>query len=625
MEEQVLTRIANRLWKCPFEGELFHSCEDLLFHLVGSHSENIARTRRIPGKVFLGDVEAPSKLILCGHCLSFGVPDAPGRYPISEIDLHVRNEHSGPSEVASLALKVTEDPLLILRFVEEQAGEDVCICMSEGCGELFGNMDRIAHHWIESHCSSVTTDDVRRAIEIDPDRFGAEIEGALSHSLRETLSRRHLLSAPEDGYQIHHTPDVPRVRSRAAESIVYIDRERVRLPITELAKLLEFECLYPEDETEGNEPWSLGRRQEICLELRFCNIIDGFIPLVKEFRRILPPMADGDRIQVEWRDDPDVRFDCKVSKTKRAVYNLEGKLKHLFQTLPAGVRLYVSRVGVRQYLLYVNRQPHRVRNCKLFEADGDAGWRLSICDSDVEWETGDDVFRHQLTFNQMEAMHFEAKRTHLSIRDAVYEVMSEIGRENAVHVRAVYDAVFLRLRTCSIAAVWAQFRPEHVCYRRISPGWYCFDPSRPFPMVRNRALENSASMGSQGHAPATRIRILVRWSELIDRPHADEVFLTDSAAQTQAEFLGALIRMWGPSMARRLTETPVSRRYPLTENPEVDFLNPVRGTPYPHKRVPNTSLYILTNTSNREKCDDIRRLIRQLGFPFGSVEATIVP
>jgi hypothetical protein len=38
-------------------------------------------------------------------------------------------------------------------------------------------------------------------------------------------------------------------------------------------------------------------------------------------------------------------------------------------------------------------------------------------------------------------------------------------------VRVVHDAVFLWMRTCSLAAVWAQFRAEHTCYVRAQPGW----------------------------------------------------------------------------------------------------------------------------------------------------------
>jgi len=96
-----------------------------------------------------------------------------------------------------------------------------------------------------------------------------------------------------------------------------------------------------------------------------------------------------------------------------------------------------------------------VRNLKVFVSDGLGGWKVEFHDAEVEWETGDEVFRHQLTFQQMEALHDEARRKKLSVRDAVYDVMKLLAQSERVHVRTVYDAVFLWVRTCSLAAVWA--------------------------------------------------------------------------------------------------------------------------------------------------------------------------
>ena len=39
------------------------------------------------------------------------------------------------------------------------------------------------------------------------------------------------------------------------------------------------------------------------------------------------------------------------------------------------------------------------------------------------------------------------------------------------------------MRTCSLGAVWAQFRPEHECYERVESCRYRFNPSGRFPEV----------------------------------------------------------------------------------------------------------------------------------------------
>ena len=61
--------------------------------------------------------------------------------------------------------------------------------------------------------------------------------------------------------------------------------------------------------------------------------------------------------------------------------------------------------------------------------DGHGGWRVEIHDQEpVEWETGDEIFRHQLTFQEMEALWQEARTINLSVRDAVHEVMKRLMR-----------------------------------------------------------------------------------------------------------------------------------------------------------------------------------------------------
>jgi len=252
----------------------------------------------------------------------------------------------------------------------------------------------------------------------------------LAESLVETADEetRQRLSAqePDDGYVIHHCPNVPRVRSRPSEHIVFIEREAVNLTDLEMGKLLECEGLDYEDEIRPDEIWSESKHRTVFIDLRFCNGIDGYIPLVKEVRGILPPLADGETIEFSWQDDPESWFPCKVSKTKRAIYNLEGKLRQLFELLPSGVRLYITRVGPRRYRLNLNRQPHTVRNCKFFVGDGQCGWKVEFRDENVEWETGDEVFRHQLTFQQIQPGIAVSRFSELT---RYYPVRARLGRD----------------------------------------------------------------------------------------------------------------------------------------------------------------------------------------------------
>lgn len=125
----------------------------------------------------------------------------------------------------------------------------------------------------------------------------------------------------------------------------------------------------------------------------------------------------------------------------------------------------------------------------------------------------------------------------------------------------------------------------------------------------------------------TRIRILVHWSRINPRfsDRKDQSFETNSAAETMANFIGSLIRAFGRQWAERLTSMHVGGKYPLSRNPTVDFLNPVNGTIYGNKLVPNTNLYVFTHAGNPQKCDDIKRLVRELRFPADSIDVSIIP
>jgi hypothetical protein len=486
MNEIVIERLARRLQKCPFDQQLFNSALSLRLHLVAAHSVEISRPHRVACQTTAANTERPRQLYCCPHC-DFVVPEPSSENPLSGILNHIRAEHPNPNtfEPVRLSFAVSTDEELIDGYMEQQGSIERRACAREGCSAICADNDSIALHWTEEHRETVGVEEARQLLAGDPERFRIPLAEIFRELGEEEARNRLAYREPDDSYAIHHSPSIPRVRSRPTESIVYVEREPVHFLDRELEELLEREGWDDEVEASPGEQWVEGKQQIAAVELRFCNIVDGYIPLVKEVRRILPPLIDGETIEVSWQSEPDSWFPCKVSRSKRAIYNLDGRLKCVFEPFPSGVRLYITRVGPRRYRFGVRQQPHTVPNCKVFVGDGRGGWRVEIHDQEpVEWETGDQVFRHQLTFQQMEALHNEARIADRSVRDAVHEAMKRLAQSQPVHVRTVHDAVFLWLRTCSLAAVWAQFRPEHKCYVRVQPGLYRFDPSNPLPQVR---------------------------------------------------------------------------------------------------------------------------------------------
>lgn len=485
--ESVIECLAQRLHKCPFDQQFFDSSNSVLglrLHLCESHAGEICQSHRISRPEPFDSGDRPRRLYCCLHC-DFAA--APGN-AIASIIQYITTEHPNSQGPAIISFRTSEDEDVIDRFVDQQGTIEVRICNYPDCRQIFDDEARIAEHWVETHSDAgVMVEDARNALESNPERFRTALAECLAEVAEEEVRRRLSIREPDDGYEIHHSPSVPRVRSAPSESIIYVEREAVSQLDREIEELFGYEGLDFENEVQ------LDQYQTVRVELRSCNINDGYIPLVKEVRSILPLLADGEIIEVCWRDEPNSWFPCKVSRSKRAIYNLDGILRRLFKPLLSGVWLYVTRVETRRYKIGPKRQPHTVANCKVFTVDDDGRWSVLRRDEFVEWETSEHVFKHQLNFTQMEALHDEAQRTGLSIKDAVYQVMKRLGQNEAAHVRDVYDVVFWRMRTCSLAAVWAQFRAEHECYVRVRSGSYRFDSNalpppiiRPLPMRTRR-------------------------------------------------------------------------------------------------------------------------------------------
>lgn len=476
MNDAIIEEFARGLIRCPFEPQLFDSAKaalSLRLHLCESHLRDIQTPHRIARPKDSDPDERPRTLYCCPHC-DFAAPQPGNQNPIDAISKHIQAQHPNPFGPAQIGFRLSDDETVIDNFVDMRESVEVCVCTR--CDRIYANEAAVAEHWIEMHCdSAVTVEEARSALTVEPERFRTALADCLAEIAENEFRRTLSFRAPDDGYEIRHSPNVPRVRTTPTEGVIYVEREAVMLIDREIDELFKYEGLDIADEGPLNQS------QTARVELRFCNIEDGYIPLVQEVRMILPLLADGDLVEVCWQDQPESWFPCTVSRAKRAVYNIEGRLKDLLKPLPSGVWLYITRLEPRRYRIGAKRKPHKVLNCKVFLFDDADGWNVVSRDELIEWETNEDVFKHQLNFSQIEALHDEATRTGLSVKDAVYEVMKRhANSDDGLHVRAVHDIVFWR-RNCSLAAVWAQFRPEHACYARIKPGYYRFDATKPRP------------------------------------------------------------------------------------------------------------------------------------------------
>jgi hypothetical protein len=220
MTDAVLTRLARRLLKCPFDPEFFDSAAELQSHFLEFHGEEICEKRRVPKRLAQKDIERPTVIHICGRCFEFMVPNTEGRNALSEIPAHAREAHSNPNLPPSTPpIWRSDDAALIDKFMTDQGLEDVCPCRAESCRRFFSDVEAAAVHWTKEHVEHAKAEDVRHALESDPERFQERFGELLAAEMEAEEARtRPLLGAPDDGYPIHHMPSVPRVRSRPASS-----------------------------------------------------------------------------------------------------------------------------------------------------------------------------------------------------------------------------------------------------------------------------------------------------------------------------------------------------------------------------------------------------------------------
>lgn len=161
-----------------------------------------------------------------------------------------------------------------------------------------------------------------------------------------------------------------------------------------------------------------------------------------------------------------------------------------------------------------------------------------------------------------------------------------------------------------IARIWP--RPEGEPYVPRAP-----DPEELF----EETIELPRQPQHQTPHTHGNLSVTIHWS-ILGFNCSDEAICESKAALTHAVFISRLIAKFGPDMSAKLQRIPVARSYPLSANPEHDFLNQRTMETFSYKPVPGTPLSVFTNTSSAEKRQAIVALCRQLGFPPGAVEVS---
>ncbi len=128
---------------------------------------------------------------------------------------------------------------------------------------------------------------------------------------------------------------------------------------------------------------------------------------------------------------------------------------------------------------------------------------------------------------------------------------------------------------------------------------------------------------SNTRAPITRLLIHVDWrvagkdrpSALVDEP---------TGAEAMARFIETLVEVLGQEILTSIQRIPTGGSGLVSKNPRTDFINPANGEIYGHKPIGNTGWHVKTNTSTKNKAEQIQQINTILGLPRHAVEVEIV-
>jgi uncharacterized protein with ParB-like and HNH nuclease domain len=247
------------------------------------------------------------------------------------------------------------------------------------------------------------------------------------------------------------------------------------------------------------------------------------------------------------------------------------------------------------------------------ETDDATSWRRALGPA---WQTTHEKWVHTLGNLTLTGYNPELGNGTFADKRAAFSESKVSLNQHFTHLQQWTDQE-IRQRGLELARTVATIWPR-------PPGGPTYITPAPTAAQPEDLLGQPEPDGDDGeHNANTKLHIRVQWSRL-GKALQDEIICEKKSTTTMATFLAKLIRVFGDPMTNRLTQIPFVRgKYPLSNNPTVDFLNPKKGKPFNHKLVA-ADLYVFTNTDNGEKRDDLRGLVTALGFPPGAVEVSLV-
>ncbi|MFQ6044073.1 MAG: hypothetical protein ACE5PV_24730, partial [Candidatus Poribacteria bacterium] len=308
---------------------------------------------------------------------------------------------------------------------------------------------------------------------------------------------RWMLSEETPQISVQKHPSVPKVRSKIAERMGIddtIDYDEIEYDENERRMLKEAgEIVERQDELVDWEKWRSMRDNQRTRKfppLTFQQRYEGFLPLTKEIRCIIPPHEGKFPITLFYGALSDEEsFQAIVDFDDDTIKTLDDSLYRFFasQNIQAGNYIYIEHLNSdTDYRIYAKRldNPKQVK-CRFARIENG-----KVVYEDTEqpmlYESAEHRFISEIRLEELNALWKEAEDLGLSIFDCMYDIFPELASSDPegkgrVHYYDLFNAVFFKYRQCTLGAVQTQLSARPCFYQEKEDkgsGYWRFDPDR---------------------------------------------------------------------------------------------------------------------------------------------------
>lgn len=232
--------------------------------------------------------------------------------------------------------------------------------------------------------------------------------------------------------------------------------------------------------------------------LTFQNIMEAYFPLNRQLSEFLPP-GDLKRVYLRFHayseSEPMTFWVSRTERDKRGLKADELDKERfrqwlISQGIPAGTTFWIERISDFEYRLYAKPlDPPRIVGQVKFPSIQNGELKFELEEVQQRWEGDPHIFKAELRFEDLRALHEEASKVGLRIATIVRRVFEQIDPNGqGLYWSEVFNATYL-VRMCSPRTVLGVLY-EQPCFESLGNGRFRLKPEVPLRIVRRPPIRH---------------------------------------------------------------------------------------------------------------------------------------